>query len=204
VELFYVPTRPEWTGLDESILWKKLEEEDEYGRLLFAAKNPQERSEANRFGFRKGINNILAAPGNYLAGRLRSFPHLLITSFDSATGVNRSFRQLFAEGSILRLCVKLFFLIGFSLGPLALAFAGLYPARKNFVALLCASVWLYTILFYLPLWVEYRYFLSAVPFLLINALQGIQWGIEKRRLQPQTSSCRLVRRLTAISRLVSH
>jgi hypothetical protein len=126
----------------------------------------------DRLLIEEGIRNIRANPGKYLASRAKNFPYLIITSYDSATGINQSFGTTLAQRDFPRLGVKVLLLIMFSLIPLVLAITGLAAFRKNIVAALSATVWLFVLVFYLPLWVEPRYWTPCVPFLLVSAALG--------------------------------
>src|SRR5439155_16491000 len=60
----------------------------------------------------------------------------------------------------------------FSLAPFLLGLVGLAEARQCPASALCATVWVYFWIVHLPMWVEYRYWLPAVPFLLVSAAAG--------------------------------
>jgi 4-amino-4-deoxy-L-arabinose transferase-like glycosyltransferase len=172
--IFYVGTRTDWDQKDQAGLWSRFATEDPYGRRLSAARTPAEVVEADRFGLSLALQNIRANPGGYLTLRIRSFPYLFITSFDMFTGMNKSFGQSLRERDVLGLALKLSLLLIFSLAPFVLAGVGIVSARHNLAAMLCATVWLYTLLINFPVWVEYRYWLPAVPFLLVSAAPGAQ------------------------------
>ena len=173
--LFYVATRSDWDQKDQAVLWPRFSEEAR--TIVTAAEtrrqtNAQEEVRTDRLLFREGIRNIRANPGKYLVSRVRSFPYLFITSYDSATGINRSFGTLAAQRDLLPLAAKLVLLVTFSLLPFLLGLVGLIPSRRNITAALCATVWLFVLVFYIPLWVEPRYWTPCVPFLLISSALG--------------------------------
>jgi hypothetical protein len=172
---FYVATRTDWDQKDQATLWTRFVNEDEYGRRLAAAKTPKEVAEADRVGGRMGLENIRANPRRYLSSRLRTLPYLVVTSFDNFTGINGSFRTLWQQGSVLKLALKLALLFLFSLVPFVLAWLGLIPGRRNLAALLVSVVWLYMLAANLPMWVEYRFWVPAIPFLLVTAAHGAQF-----------------------------
>lgn len=189
--LFYVGTRSDWDQKNQATLWPALSEE--IRRLVAEAEanrqsGPDEVDPVriDRVLIREGIKNILANPGKYLALRARSFPYLLVTSFDSATGINQSFGTALAQGNLFGLAVKTLFLILFSLVPLLLGIVGLVASRKNMVAALCGAVWLYVLVLYVPLWVEPRYWTPFVPFLSVSAAYGasILWRRFSNRAKP--------------------
>lgn len=174
--LFYVTTRLDWDQKDQAKLWPAVSEESK--RMMSATETNQESGSnsspdrIDRMLIREGIKNIRANPGKYLASRARNFPYLVITSYDSATGINQSFGTALAQRDFLGLGIKVFLLILFSLIPLVLGFFGLAVARRNLVAALGATVWLYVLIFYIPLWVEPRYWTPCVPFLLLSSALG--------------------------------
>jgi 4-amino-4-deoxy-L-arabinose transferase-like glycosyltransferase len=151
---------------------------------------PEEAVEADHLLFHKAIQNIRANPGKYLASRSRAFPYLFISSFDKFTGINASFGTLWAQRDVLRLALKLFLLILFSLIPFALGVLSLVWVRRNLVSTLCAIVWVYTWFIHLPMWIEYRFWAPVVPFLLVNAAAGafFLWGRFSGRLIPSNEA----------------
>lgn len=176
--LFYTASRWDWDQRDETRLWPQYVEEQR--RLVAAAEADGEaganggRKEvrADKILFREGVRNIREHPGEYLASRARSLPHLVVTSFDAFTGINRSYETLLAERDGRRLAAKLLLSTTFSLLPLLLGIAGLPSSREGGAAALCAGVWLYVLVMYSPLWVEARYWVPATPFLLVSAARG--------------------------------
>lgn len=172
---FYVATRTDWDQKDQATLWTRFITEDEYGRRLAAAKSPKEVVEADRFGAGRGMQNIRANPKAYLSSRARTLPYLVITSFDNFTGFNESFRTLRQQGRVLKLALKLALLFLFSLLPFVLAWIGLIPSRRNLPAVLVAVVWLFMLAANLPMWVEYRFWVPAIPFLFVTAAHGAQF-----------------------------
>lgn len=176
--LFYTASRWDWDQRDEARLWPRYEEERE--RLVAAAeadggtdaKGGKKEVRADEILFREGVRNIREHPGEYLASRARSLPRLVITSFDAFTGINRSYETVLAERDVSRLAVKLFLTFTFSLLPFLLGVIGLPSSRESTTAALCATVWVYMLVMYSPLWVEPRYWVPATPFLLISAARG--------------------------------
>ena len=173
--LFYVATRFDWDQKDQAKLWPAVGEETK--RMVSAAVTNHESGSnspqrIDQMLIREGIKNIRANPGKYLASRAKSFPYLVITSYDSATGINQSFGTALAQRDFLKLGIKVLLLILFSLIPLGLGVLGLAASRRNLVAALGATVWLYALIFYIPLWVEPRYWTPFVPFLLVSSALG--------------------------------
>ena len=121
--------------------------------------------EADHFGVAETLRNIRHNPRGYVRLRLRTLPHLFLSSFDSFTGIDRSFRQLLASRDVPHITVKFLMMAVFSVAPLILGVFGLPSIRRNSVALLCASIWLTTLVVHMPMWIESRFWLPAVPFL---------------------------------------
>ncbi|MDQ5844096.1 MAG: glycosyltransferase family 39 protein [Acidobacteriota bacterium] len=187
-QLFYTATRWDWDQKDQSTLWPKLEEES---RKLAAAEaersvkanESHETIHVDQVLFRDGIRNVLANPGQYVVSRARQFPYLFITSYDSFTGIENTWGTLWARRDLLRLSVKFVMLVLFSLVPFLLALLGLITIREHLTSALCAAVWLFVLVFHIPLWVEPRYWLHAIPFLLISAALGAEvlWRVVQKR-----------------------
>jgi 4-amino-4-deoxy-L-arabinose transferase-like glycosyltransferase len=122
--------------------------------------------------FQETLRNIRANPLKYAESRARAFPYLFISSFDSFSGINKSFGELRAEHDVVRLGLKIFLLIVFSLAPILLAALGVLVGRRSLPATLCASIWISTLVIHLPLWIEYRFWVPVLPFLLVGAAMG--------------------------------
>lgn len=187
--LFYVATRWDWDQKDSAQLWPRLAAET---KRLIAAEVASDSTNSNgklqqvrvsEILFREGLRNIRANPVKYLASRARSFPYLFVTSYDSLTGINQSLGEVAARRDVPRLAVKLLLLVIFSLLPFSLAIIGLIHSTRNVTAAVCAIVWLYVLVFFIPLWLEPRYWLPCVPFLLISAALGAHslWHRFRRR-----------------------
>ncbi len=170
--LFYVATRTDWNQKDQQSLWARYSTEDPYGRRLVTAKTPREMAEADQFGLQLALQNIRSNPKAYVLSRARNFPFLFVTSFDMFTGLNKSFGAAYQEKDWLTLIIKGCLLLVFSLAPLLLGLVGLLGNWRNPAVALPAVVWVYTGLAYLPMWIEYRYWVSAIPFLLVSAAVG--------------------------------
>jgi hypothetical protein len=178
---FYVTTLTAWDQKDQESLWKRFADEDPYGRRLAAARNPHEVVEADRFGTRLGLQNVRSNPKAYIASRIKAFPYLFISSFDSFTGINKSFQTLWSQHDLPRLAIKTLLMLLFSAAPFFFALIGLILGRRELPAMVVATIWSYMLAANIPMWVEYRFWLPAVPFLFISAAQGVR--LLARRLQ---------------------
>jgi 4-amino-4-deoxy-L-arabinose transferase-like glycosyltransferase len=182
---FYVATRWDWN--QNLVCWSCFTEEAK--GLVAAARRSddgeKEELRADKILLSKGIQGIRQSPGEYVASRARSFPYLFLSSYDSFTGIYRSYGILLAERDVLRLSAKLFLLFVFSLAPFLLGVVGLISSVESTPAMLCASVWVYMLVFHIPLWVEPRYWLPAIPFLLLSAGFGASklWHRFGKRVQ---------------------
>jgi 4-amino-4-deoxy-L-arabinose transferase-like glycosyltransferase len=139
-------------------------EQSPYGLALRTAKHPEETARADKLGAELALRNITTAPKAYLLSRLKSWPYLFITSFGGP-----SLRDGLARRSFGRLILKLCLLFVFSIAPLALAILSLRRVRENPTISFCAAVWIFTLFVHLPLWIEYRFWVPAFPFLAICA-----------------------------------
>ena len=108
-----------------------------YGSRLGKTLTPAEVVEADHFGVAETLRNIRQNPRGYVRLRLRTLPHLFLSSFDSFTGIDRSFRQLLASRDVPHITVKFLMMAVFSVAPLILGVFGLPSIRRNSVALLC-------------------------------------------------------------------
>ena len=178
----YVPTMMELDQADEVVFWPWPHlAHTPYGSRLDKANTPAEMVEADHFGVAEALRNIRHNPRGYVRLRLRTLPHLFLSSFDSFTGIDRSFRQLLASRDVPHITVKFLMMAVFSVAPLILGVFGLPSIRCNSVALLCASIWLTTLVVHMPMWIESRFWLPAVPFLLVNASCGFAKLVERPR-----------------------
>jgi len=139
-------------------------EQSPYGLAIRSAKHPEETALADKMGAKLALRNIMTDPKAYLLSRLKSWPYLFITSFGGP-----SLRECWARRSYGRLTLKLCLLLLFSIAPLVLAFLSLRRARENPAIAFCAAVWIFTLAVHLPLWIEYRFWVPAFPFLTICA-----------------------------------
>jgi 4-amino-4-deoxy-L-arabinose transferase-like glycosyltransferase len=139
-----------------------------------AAKTPTEQAAADSYGLEQTIENITSDPGRYLRQRAAVYPYLFLTSFDRFTGIEASYGELYTRRAYLPIMLKVALLILFAAAPLALAAIGLRRAALNPAALLCAGVWCYTLLIHVPLWIEYRFWLPALPALFVSAAAGAE------------------------------
>jgi Methyltransferase FkbM domain/Dolichyl-phosphate-mannose-protein mannosyltransferase len=149
-------------------------ERSPYGRALRAAIHPADMARADQLGMALALQNVKADPRAYLQSRLRAWPYLFLTSSGGA-----SFGECWMRGDYAQLGRKLLFMTVFSLLPLALACTGLLRHWRNPTYALCAAVWLFTLLIHFPLWIEYRFWIPAFPFLTICAVAAISKVYER-------------------------
>jgi hypothetical protein len=173
---WYVPTLSNMSQTDEETLWRYFENKDPYGLQLSAACNPVEMLDADKTGFRDAIRNIQANPWQYVRSRLRYYPHLIITSFDTFTHIDKSFGSLWEDGDTWRFILKATLLTVFSLAPLLFGVVSLVIPQKTVASKLSLLFWLVTLLIHIPMWIEYRFWLPVTPFLFISAATSIYAG----------------------------
>ena len=170
----YVPSRVDWDQQDPGDVWPHFVG-DPATQAFMHARTPRELSEADAVLSRRAVDNILSQPGRYLVARLWNYPHLFLTNFAPFTGIFTPYRSLVAARDIPRLLLKVVPLLLFGLLPLVLATFGVQRASGSFEAVACAGVWLMFLAIHLPLWIEYRFWLPAVPFLHVTAAIGGTW-----------------------------
>jgi 4-amino-4-deoxy-L-arabinose transferase-like glycosyltransferase len=158
---------------DEPGMWRHYRG-DPYGVRLEAAKTPAEVMRADDFGRQQTIANIRRNPRAYLQSRMRAFPHLFLNTFDPFTGINHSLDDVVRAKGVGVLAIKLTLLLFFSVLPMAAALLGLPASRQTLAASIAAAIWLITLAFHVPVWIEYRYWRPALPFHLVTAALGIQ------------------------------
>lgn len=172
---FYLATRYDLGQQNDAELWSRLfgpDTNDRYGQMVRNVRTPAEAVASDREAFRIGWQNIRANPRAYLSARAHAYPHLFLSSFDNFTGFNRSFAEATAGRDFALVAVKWGLLLVFSLLPFGLGVAGLCWTRRQPIALICACVWVSTLLVHLPLWIEYRFWQPVLPFLLVSAALG--------------------------------
>ncbi|MBS1811274.1 MAG: glycosyltransferase family 39 protein [Acidobacteria bacterium] len=174
---FYTPTLVDIDQGNEDALWSlifKKETRDPYGNKLTSAKTAAEILDADRIGFKVAWQNIAARPSDYLRSRIHAYPHLFLNSFDSFTGINAPFATLWQSKQWLKLLIKVGLLFVFSLLPFVAALFGVIKMRMEAVTGIIASIWIYFLLIHVPMWIEFRFWLPATPFLIVSAFQGAQ------------------------------
>jgi hypothetical protein len=167
--LFYLPTRTDWDQRDQAALWPTFAQADPYGHLFTTARTPREMIDADAVGRRLAVENIRRHPGAYLRSRLKTVPYLVLTSFDSFSGRTTSFGAAIANRDWVALATKLGLMAIFCVLPLCLAAAGAFSARHELTTIVAVALWLSTLILHLPMWIEPRFWLPAVPFVLITA-----------------------------------
>jgi hypothetical protein len=168
---YWAPTVLFLDQRDEHAIWsyeaKILKE-----HLPDASYSPQKALEADRFLRRDAVANVRANPRGYLISRVRTYPYLFLSSFDNFSGFNKSFGALSAEHDFTRIAAKGLLLLIFSALPLLSALFGFFFGRGNLFVVMISSVWLYMLAVHLPLWIEYRFWIPVVPFLIATAAVG--------------------------------
>lgn len=174
---FYIPSRSDVSQQRHAELYGEVfgpSTTDPYGRRLREATTPADVVEADRVGFKQTIENIKANPKRYIRSRMKSFPYLFLTSFDTFTGINRSFGVLLKNRDLFRLSIKVLLMMSFSVIPFLFALLGLSEIRRHPIIMLCAIVWTYNWFVHIPMWIEYRFWHPVVPCLLICSAVGMK------------------------------
>lgn len=167
----YFAARWDFDQLDEGHLYAQFLTTP-CGQLFAAAHDPRADVAADAFCSQETTAYIARDPVSYAITRVRVFPYLFIYSFDNFTGINASYPGLLKSGDYGALLVKALLLIAFSLVPFALALVSLLLVRAHPIVVLSAAVWVTTLVLHIPLWVQFRYWVPAVPAELIAAIFG--------------------------------
>jgi 4-amino-4-deoxy-L-arabinose transferase-like glycosyltransferase len=169
---FYLPTRWDWNQNDQATLWQEFAK-DPFGQRLKAARTPVEIVAASDFGADLAIRNVKANPRAYLMSRIRTYPHLFISTFSAAIGVEQTFSAVLGERHFGIAALMGGLLVVFSLLPIAAAAVGLPRALRDPAGALCGALVIATLLVHLPMWIEYRYWLPVVPYELALGAMGV-------------------------------
>jgi 4-amino-4-deoxy-L-arabinose transferase-like glycosyltransferase len=188
---WYLPTRWDWDQNDQTTLWRQFSS-DPYGKRLEAARTSAEIVDLNDFGRDQAIRNIKANPRAYLMSRIRTYPHLFISTFGGTIGVHQTLSEVIAQRRFAMAALLSIFLIVFSLLPLAAAAIGLTRMFSNPAISLCAAFVIATLFFHLPMWIEYRYWLPVLPYELALGAAGAdlvlrRWRSPAERAHPMLS-----------------
>lgn len=168
---WYLPTLWWLDQNDELAIWRYYSATDAYGMSIRAARGRAgEVMKAEDIGRRQAIANVRKNPGAYLRSRARAFPHLFLNTFDRFTGINQSIGE--SRGAARAVKLGLMFL--FTALPMAAACLGLPASRRTLAGTLAAAMWLATLAVHVVLFIDYRYFLPAVPFQLVTAALGME------------------------------
>jgi len=182
VSNWYLPTRWDWDQNDQTALWRAFKN-DPYGQRLAGARTSAEVVDLNEFGQRQALRNIEANPRAYLMSRIRTYPHLVISTFGAAIGINQTIGEVVAKRRFGTAALLATLLIVFSLLPLVAAALGLARAASSPAMSLCALFVTATLLVHLPMWIEYRYWLPVLPYELALAAAGLDFALRRSRKQ---------------------
>jgi 4-amino-4-deoxy-L-arabinose transferase-like glycosyltransferase len=177
---WYLPTRWDWDQNDQTTLWRQFKN-DPYGQRLEAARTSAEIVDLNDFGRDQAIRNVKANPRAYILSRIRTYPHLFLSTFGGTIGVDQTLGEVIAERRFGMAALLAFFLIVFSLLPLAAAAIGLARTFSNPAISLCAAFVIATLFFHIPMWIEYRYWLPVLPYELALAAAGADLVLRRAR-----------------------
>ncbi len=180
---FAIATAPEqWDLNEQSSIWQNEHywHVDPCGRALTQARTPSEAVRADHLCMHEAIANLKKDPQSYVRNRIAQLVHFPLSSFDTATGNSTSFQTALRQRAYGVLGMKFGLWTLFSFIPLLAGLLGMFAGRPEIENRLCGALWVFTILIHLPGYVEYRYFLPAVPMLLVTAAYGFDW-LERTR-----------------------
>jgi 4-amino-4-deoxy-L-arabinose transferase-like glycosyltransferase len=182
---WYLPTRSDWNQNDQATIWREFAK-DPYGQRLNAAQTPAEIVAASSYGTGLAIRNVRADPRAYLLSRIRTYPHLFISTFSGTVGVEQTLGAVLAGRRFGTAALMGGLLVAFSLLPIAAAAVGFRRALRDVAGGLCGALVISTLLVHLPMWIEYRYWLPVLPYELALGGTGVCVLIdvlERRRKQ---------------------
>ena len=183
---FAIATAPEqWNLNDQSSIWQDEHywRTDPCGRVL-TARTPPEAVRADNLCLQTAIANLKKDPRRYVRNRITQLVHFPLSSFDTATGNSTSFQAALRQRAYGVLGMKFGLWTLFSFIPLLAGLLGMFAGRPEIENRLCGALWVFTILIHLPGYVEYRYFVPAVPMLLVTAAYGLDWLERATRPDP--------------------
>jgi dolichol-phosphate hexosyltransferase len=132
-----------------------------------AGANTLRRREAERRLTSEAIRRIKDHPGAYLSARMMAYPRLWLHSGRLWYG-SISFSTALAAGRYDIVCVKVLLFLLLSLVPLALTALGAFRYRRSWRRLLpLFIVPIALTVVHIPMWIEDRYGMPAVPFFLV-------------------------------------
>ena len=161
---------------------------DPCGRSLTHAQTPRESAQSDDICLHEALGNLRRHPGYYARSRVSQLIHFPVTSFDFVTGNRNTVGAAIAKREYRGLALKLVLYAMFSFAPLLLGAAGALAGWRFMEIRLAAVLWIFTIAVHAPGFVEYRYFLPAVPMLLVCAAFGMEWL--DQLLRPNASGAR--------------
>ncbi len=182
---WYLPTRWDWDQNDQTAIWRAFAN-DPYGQRLAAAHTEAEVVDLNAFGQKQAMRNIEANPRAYLMSRIRTYPHLFISTFGGKIGVDQTIGEVIAQRRFGVAALLAALLIIFSLLPFAAATLGLTRSATNPATSLCALFMIATLVVHLPMWIEYRYWLPVLPYELALGAIGLDLALRRFRKQDVT------------------
>lgn len=141
-----------------------------------------DETEKDHIRFRRALRNIADHPLEWLKVRGKQYPKLLIDNGDYLLGsYNLSIREAVRVGRPIVVFVKAIFILG-NLCVLALAAYGTFRERARFVELEHITLFpIYLLLINLPTWIEPRYFLPAMPLIVVLAAVTLTGIIDRPR-----------------------
>jgi hypothetical protein len=152
---FYATTQIDVPASEQ---WSALRADDPCVASLARAATPPDLVESDRVCTHLAVARIAQRPFAYVVSRLVALPHLFVPAWSRGA---------------LPTIVKQLVMYGFALVPLALAVLGAWSTRRHPLARLATTVWLYTIVMHLALWVDSRFWSPVYPFVLVSAAYAV-------------------------------
>ncbi|MDQ3635070.1 MAG: glycosyltransferase family 39 protein [Acidobacteriota bacterium] len=168
-------------GTIESPLWGNTNRA--YSAPILKSTKKSNEIEQDRSRFKIAINRIIMNPLNWIKVRFEQYPRLFLDSGDYLLGeYNVAVGEALKDGNFLLVVFKITFILA-NLLFYSLAVIGFIFAGKKIVLL--PHIFLFPIflaLLHIPMWIETRYFLPAVPLVCIISAFGIQQILIKQNI----------------------
>ena len=172
----YIPTKVDWNQQDPGDVWTNFLSRDELGMRAYAVVTPSDQVAVDRDMLVQAIRNVRQSPFKYLQSRFWAYPHLFLSTFSILTQTYASWETLWKGHMFAAVLLRLLLMTVFSVVPLVMGIVGLVAAMRRGAVTegLVAALWVAPLVVHLPMLIEYRFWLPALPFLAITAGRGLE------------------------------
>lgn len=170
---FYVPSRFDWDQRDQAEVWSRFRVDSET-QAFNEARTAVELSKADTALFKCAVERISAEPLRYAVSRAHSVPYLFLSSYGEVYSSDTFVGRLLRSNGPVQGVTRLLSLVSFSVLPMALALVALPKLRRCPELRLTTFGWVYFITGHSILWIEYRFWLPALPMLFASSAAGVE------------------------------